>query len=269
MSSEKMNINTLIEYKKNNHKVVYVTAYDYPQAIIANEAGVDMILVGDSLGMTTLGYKTTIPVTMEDMICHAAAVCRGTTKSFVVGDMPFMSYQDSNENAVRNAGKFIQVGCDAVKLEGCQLDRVKAISDAGILVMGHLGLTPQSMAKLGGYRVQGKTQAQADALLMQATSLQDAGCSFLLIEAMPNETGGYIAKNLRIPVYGIGAGADVDGQLVIMHDLIGMFFEFKPKFAKRYCEAGVLIRDALSKYAQEVRDGTFPSEEYFYKRTKE
>ena len=241
-----------------------MTAYDYPQALMADNAGVDWVLVGDSLGMTTLGYKTTIPVTMDDMLRSARAVSRGVKRAFTVGDMPYMSYQISNEEAVRNAGDFIKAGMDAVKVEGCMVERIKAICDSGIMVMSHLGLTPHTRAKLGGYRVQGKTADQAQAILDQALSLQEAGCSFLLLEAMPREAAALIADTLDIPVYGIGAGDKVNGQLVIMHDLVGLFWEFKSKFVKRYCEAGQMIQSALTDYANEVRELQFPAAENFY-----
>mgnify|MGYP003119346378 FL=1 len=260
----KVTILTLKNQKRKGIKTVLCTAYDYPQALLADRAGIDAILVGDSLGMTTLGYKTTIPVTMDDMLSHCKAVWRANQTSFLIGDMPFMSYQESNELAVRNAGKFITAGMDCVKIEGAMVDRVKAISSAGIITMSHLGLTPHTRAKLGGYRVQGKTKESADVILDQALRLQDAGCSFLLLEAMPRESAQYIAEKLEIPIYGIGAGDQVDGQLVIQHDLIGMFFEFKSKFVKRYCEAGALIEESLKDYAAEVRGGQFPTSEQFY-----
>ena len=261
---DKVTILKLRKQKQNNVKSVGVTAYDYPHALMADNAGVDWVLVGDSLGMTTLGYKTTIPVTMDDMLRSARAVSRGGKRAFTVGDMPYMSYQISNEEAVRNAGDFIKAGMDAVKVEGCMVERIKAICDSGIMVMSHLGLTPHTRAKLGGYRVQGKTADQAQAILDQALSLQEAGCSFLLLEAMPREAAALIADTLDIPVYGIGAGDKVNGQLVIMHDLIGLFWEFKSKFVKRYCEAGQLIQSALTDYANEVRELQFPSSENFY-----
>jgi len=260
----KVTILKLRRHKKQNIKTVMTTAYDYPQAIIANGAGVDAILVGDSLGMTTLGYKTTIPVTMDDMIRHSEAVARGAKSAFLIGDMPYMSYQVSNEEAVYNAGRFVRAGMDCVKVEGAMIERIKAIADAGIMVMSHLGLTPHTRAKLGGYRVQGKTAKQAEIILNQAIALQDAGCSFLLLEGMPRESAEIIANKLDIPVYGIGAGDKVDGQLVIFHDLMGLFWEFKSKFVKRYCEAGQIMQSALKQYAEEVRSGQFPSEENFY-----
>lgn len=256
---------TLERKKREKEKVVAVTAYTYPEALLADQAGVDIVLVGDSLGMTTLGYKTTIAVTMDDMISHCRGVWRANKMAMQIGDMPFMSYQPSNEVAVKNAGRFLQEGgCDAVKVEGAMTDRVKAIADAGIIVMSHLGLTPQMRALLGGYRVQGKTKEDADKILEQAVALQEAGCRLLLLEAVPRESAAYISQHIKIPVYGIGAGDRVDGQLVIMHDLVGLFFEFKSKFVKRYCEAGKLIEQALRQYAQDVRTGQFPSAEHFY-----
>ena len=263
-NKDKVTILKLQKQKKNTVKTVGVTAYDYPQALMADNSGLDWVLVGDSLGMTTLGYKTTIPVTMDDMLRSAKAVSRGVKRAFTVGDMPYMSYQISNEEAIRNAGEFIQAGMDAVKVEVCMVERIKSICDSGIMVMSHLGLTPHTRAKLGGYRVQGKTADQTNIILEQALKLQDAGCSFLLLEAMPRESAAMIAESLDIPVYGIGAGDKVDGQLVIMHDLIGLFWEFKSKFVKRYCEAGQLIQSALTDYVNEVRDLQFPAQENFY-----
>ncbi len=260
----KVTILKLRRQKKQGTKTVLVSAYDYPQANIADKAGVDAILVGDSLGMTTMGYKSTIPVTMDDMIRSAEAVARGAKKAFLIGDMPYMSYQVSNEEAVANAGRFVRAGMDCVKVEGAMIERIKAIADSGIMVMSHLGLTPHTRAKLGGYRVQGKTADGAQVILEQALALQEAGCSFLLLEGMPRESAAMIAGELKIPVYGIGAGDKVDGQLVIFHDLMGLFWEFKSKFVKRYCEAGQIMQKALIEYAEEVRGGVFPAEENFY-----
>ena len=260
----KVTILRLRRQKREKTPTVITTAYDYPQARIADGAGVDCILVGDSLGMTTLGYKTSIPVTMDDMIRHSEAVSKGAKNAFLIGDMPYMSYQISNEEAVRNAGRFVIAGMDCVKVEGAMIERIKAIADSGIMVMSHLGLTPHTRAKLGGYRVQGKTAKQTEIILQQALDLQEAGCSFLLLEGMPRESAEIIAKELKIPVYGIGAGDKVDGQLVIFHDLMGLFWEFKSKFVKRYCEAGQIMQNALKEYAAEVRSGNFPAEENFY-----
>lgn len=260
----KVTVLRLRRHKRENTKTVLTTAYDYPQARIADGAGVDCILVGDSLGMTTLGYKTTIPVTMDQMVSACEAVSKGAKNSFLIGDMPYMSYQVSNEEAVHNAGRFVRAGMDCVKVEGAMTERIRAIADSGIMVMSHLGLTPHTRAKLGGYRVQGKTAKQAEIILEQALELQEAGCSFLLLEGMPRESAEMISKELNIPVYGIGAGDKVDGQLVIFHDLMGLFWEFKSKFVKRYCEAGQIMQAALAKYASEVRSGEFPAEENFY-----
>jgi 3-methyl-2-oxobutanoate hydroxymethyltransferase len=260
----KVTVLKLRRHKKLSKKTVLTTAYDYPQAIIADSAGVDAILVGDSLGMTTMGYKSTIPVTMEDMIRSAESVARGAKKAFLIGDMPYMSYQISNEEAVKNAGLFVKAGMDCVKVEGAMVERIKAICDSGIMVMSHLGLTPHTRAKLGGYRVQGKTADDTQVILDQALQLEKAGCNFLLLEGMPRESAEMIASKLKIPVYGIGAGDKVDGQLVIFHDLMGLFWEFKSKFVKRYCEAGKIMENALKQYAEEVRSGKFPSQENFY-----
>ena len=268
-SKTKKTILTLKNNKKNNEPTVLVTAYDYPQARIADMADVDCILIGDSLGMTTLGHKTTIPVSMDNMITSCEAVARGANNALIIGDMPYMSYQPSDQIAVENAGRFIVSGCDMVKVEGAMTDRIRAICDAGIMVMSHLGLTPHTRAKLGGYRVQGKTAEQAEIVLKQALELQEAGCSALLLEAMPKEPASMIANELDIPVYGIGAGDEVDGQLVIFHDLMGLFWEFKSKFVKRYCEAGQIMADALTTYVDEVRTRQFPAEENFYEIKEE
>ena len=268
-SKTKTTILKLRRHKRTREKTCIVTAYDYPQSLIADKAGVDAILVGDSCGMTTHGYKTTIPVTMDEMVNHCEAVSRGAKDAFLVGDMPYMSYQPSDQIAVENAGRFVVAGMDCVKVEGAMIDRVKAICDSGIMVMSHLGLTPHTRAKLGGYRVQGKTAKSAEIVLDQARRLQDAGCSFLLLEAMPTEPAGMIAETLDIPVYGIGAGDRVDGQLVIFHDLVGLFWEFKSKFVKRYCEAGQLIQSALEEYKSEVKGGQFPAPENFYEIKEE
>ena len=268
-SRTKTTIIKLRKHKRTKEKTCLVTAYDYPQSLIADKAGVDAILVGDSCGMTTHGYKTTIPVTMDEMINHCEAVSRGANDAFLIGDMPYMSYQPSDQIAVENAGRFIVSGMDCVKVEGAMIERVEAIVKSGIMVMSHLGLTPHTRAKLGGYRVQGKTAKSAEIVLDQARKLQEAGCSFLLLEAMPTEPAGMIAEELDIPVYGIGAGDRVDGQLVIMHDLIGLFWEFKSKFVKRYCEAGQIIQSALEEYKGEVKDGSFPAPENFYEIKEE
>ena len=266
-SRKKVNIVTLRTMKERGQKAVYLTAYDYPFARLADRAGVDMILVGDSLAMTTLGHKTTLPVTMDEMISHAKAVTRAVQYAFVIGDMPFLSYQASDRDAVLNAGRFVaEAGCDAIKLEGGRrvAQRVKAIVDAGIVVQGHLGLTPQNLAQFGGYRIQGRTQKGFEELLEDALALQAAGASSILLEAMPPATAAAIRDRLAIPIYGIGAGDKVDGQLVIIHDILGLFEQFTPKFIKRYLEGGQIICDALRRYCAEVRSGEFPGPEHFY-----
>ncbi len=265
---KKNNLFLLKEMKKNGDKVAFITAYDYPLASLVDQAGVDIVLVGDSLGMTVLGHKTTLPVTMSDMISHSQAVSRAVNYAYIIGDMPFMSYQPSDRDAVINAGRFIaEADCDAVKCEGGRriVSRVKAMVDAGITVMGHLGLTPQNMGQLGGFRIQGKTLEGYKALVADAIALEQAGISFLLLEAMPSEVSGEIRKHLSIPVYGIGAGNQLDGQLVIIHDIIGLFDQFKPKFVEQYCDVSSIIKKAVESYCHDVRMGLFPQEKHFYK----
>lgn len=272
MERKKVTLHTLLKKKEREEPVVFITAYDYPTAKRADRAGVDMILIGDSLGMTVLGYQTTIPVTMDVMIPHAEAVANATQYAFVVGDMPYMSYQTSDKDAIINASRFIKAGCSAVKCEGgkSMTPRIKAMVDSGTLVMGHLGLTPQSMAAQGGYKVQAKNQDQIKRLEEEVLAIKEAGVFSVLLEAVPPEAGRIIKEAAEIPVYGIGAGQYVDGQLLIWHDIMGTF-EGKigksniPRFAKRYAEIGRLEEEAVRAYAQEVRDKKFPSEEHAYK----
>jgi len=261
---KKTTIIKLRKHKATGQKTVLVTAYNYWQAYLADQAGIDCILVGDSANMVEHGHPTTIGMTMDTMVLHTEDVVRGSKNAFVIADFPFGAYQASDEVAVRNAERFVMAGAQCVKVEGSMYSRVRAMCEAGVLVMSHLGLTPQTRAKFGGYRVQGKTKADFEVILDQALRLQDAGCSFLLLEAMPAEPSGIIAERLEIPVYGVGAGDLVDGQLVIFHDLCALFFEFKSKFVKQYCKAGELIFNALSQYALEVRTGDFPTKEHFY-----
>jgi len=254
--------------KKSGSKVTWVTAYDYPTASFAEQAGLDMILVGDSLGMCVYGYTGTIPVTMDQCIEHCRAVRRGAPSTFVVGDMPFLSYQVSVEEAVRNAGRFYkEADVDAVKLEGgvrvCQ--QIKAIADAGMLIIGHIGLTPQSSGQLGGFKAQGRTAETAMELIRDAQAVQQAGGFALLVEAVPPEVSKIIRDNLRIPVYGIGAGVDVDGQLTICSDLLGLFQAFTPKFIKKYENLAQRTVNAFAEYVQEVRNSQFPEEQHTYK----
>lgn len=265
--ARKVTVATLAALKARGERAVFLTAYDYPTAVFADRAGVDMLLVGDSGAMTMLGHAGTCAITMTEMLVFARAVCRGAQHAFVVGDLPFLSYQASNEDAIRNAGAFIAAGCDAVKCEGGArvAERVRAMVDAGIAVMGHVGLTPQSLGQLGGYRVQGKSLASAERLLADARTLQEAGAFAILLEALPAEAAGYVREHLEVPVYGIGAGPEVDGQLVIAHDLLGSFVgDITPRFVRRYAELDMVIGDAFAAYAADVRAGRFPGPEHCY-----
>jgi len=260
----KKSILDLRRMAKEGEIITWLTAYDYLTAKYQERAGVDMILVGDSLGMVQLGYDTTFPVTMDDMISHCAAVRRGAPNTFVVGDMPYLSYQISNEDAIRNAGRFIQKSlCDAVKLEGggeeiCK--RIRAISSVGILVFGHIGLTPQFAAELGGYKAQGKSADAAEKLLDQALRIQEAGACAILVEGVPDVVGKLITRKLDIPVLGIGAGAHTHGQLLIYADMVGLYDNFTPKFVKKYAEIGKELLRVFTEYCEEVRAGQFPIE---------
>ena len=265
--AKKVTVVSLRKLKARDEKAVAVTAYDYPTAVFADRAGVDWILVGDSAAMTVLGLPNTLSIGMDEMLVFTKAVVRGAKRAFVVGDLPFLSYQVSDADAIRNAGAFIAAGCDAVKLEGGRrvAGRVKAITDAGIAVMGHLGLTPQALGQLGGYRVQGKTPAATDLILQDALALQDAGAFALLLEALPPESAAFIRENVQIPVYGIGAGPQVDGQLVISHDLLGNFVgTVKPRFVTRLANVDDVVTTAFSQYATDVRDGVFPAPQHCY-----
>jgi 3-methyl-2-oxobutanoate hydroxymethyltransferase len=245
------------EMKKKGEKITFLTAYDYPTAQFAEDAGMDMLLVGDSLGMCVYGYKGTIPVVMDQMIYHADAVRRGAPNTFVVGDMPFMSYQSSLEKAVENAGRFLkEADCDAIKLEGGVriAPQIKAIVEAGIVVMGHIGLTPQSSGQLGGHKAQGRTSDAAKMVVEDALAVQEAGAQMILLEAIPPEVGKYITQNLDIPVLSIGAGPHCDGQLLIVSDTIGQFQAFTPKFVKKYCNVAEMVTKAMKDYAAEVRN---------------
>ncbi len=253
--------------KKEGKKITFLTSYDFPTARFAEAAGLDMLLVGDSLGMCVYGYEGTVPVTMDQMICHAEAVRRGAPGTFVIGDMPFMSYQVSVERAVENAGRFLkEAGSDAIKLEGGRrvAHLIRAIVDAGIVVMGHIGLTPQSSGQLGGHKAQGRTAEQARLVVEDALAVQEAGAHMILLEAVPPEVGGHIAKTLSIPVLSIGAGPRCDGQLLIVSDLIGQFQAFTPKFVKKYCDVAGVVTDAMKRYCDDVRGGAFPEETHCY-----
>jgi 3-methyl-2-oxobutanoate hydroxymethyltransferase len=257
----------LHEMKRAGEKIAWLTAYDYPTAAFEQQAGVDMILVGDSLGMCVYGYPGTVPVTMDQCIAHSEAVRRAAPDVFVMGDMPFMSYQVSDEEAVRNAGRFLkEAGVDAIKLEGGVrvLSRVKAILDAGIVVCGHIGLTPQSSGQLGGHKAQGRTLESAKLVVEDARALCKAGAQLLLLEAVPPEVAAFITAELPIPVLGIGAGDQVDGQLLIVSDVLGTFQAFTPKFVKKYADLAAVSTAALSEYVADVRTGRFPAEEHCY-----
>lgn len=265
---KKKAIHDFYEMKARGEKITFLTAYDYPTATFADEAGLDMLLVGDSLGMCVYGYAGTIPVTMDQMICHAEAVHRGAPNCFVIGDMPFMSYQSSIEKAVENAGRFLkEAGCDAVKLEGGIriVPQIKAIVDAGIVVMGHIGLTPQSSGQLGGHKAQGRTAETAKLLVEDAMAVEEAGAHMILLEAIPPEAGAYITKKLSIPVLSIGAGPYCDGQLLIVSDMIGQFQAFTPKFVKKYGNVAEAVVNAMREYCNDVRAGKFPLDEHCYK----
>ena len=247
---------------ERGEKIVYLTAYDYLTAKMQERAGVDMILVGDSLGMVSLGYDTTFPVTMDDMIRHCQAVRRGAPNVFIVGDMPYMSYQASDELAISNAGRFVkEAGMDCVKLEGGGpriLDRIRAINEAGIVVMGHIGLTPQFMGQIGGYKAQGRTAKTAMSIIRQARLIEEAGAASILVEGVPAAVGKAITERAGIPVLGIGAGSHTDGQLLFYADMVGFYDDFTPKFVKKYANVGEVLTEAFRSYAQEVRGGKFP-----------
>ncbi|THB78712.1 MAG: 3-methyl-2-oxobutanoate hydroxymethyltransferase [Desulfobacteraceae bacterium] len=257
--------------KEAGEKVTWITAYDYSTAMFAEKAGMDMLLVGDSLGMCIYGYDGTIPVTMDQCIVHSEAVRRAAPNTFIVGDMPFLSYQVSVEDAVLNAGRFYkEAGVDAIKLEGGKrvCPQIEAISDGGMLVIGHIGLTPQSSGQLGGFKAQGLTVDSAEALIEDAIAIQEAGAFALLVEAVPPEVCKIIRDTLTIPVYSIGAGVDADGQLMICHDVLGIFQAFTPKFVKRYAEIGDQIESVFKEYVADVRGGAFPEDQHTYRMLK-
>jgi len=260
-------IHDFYRMKQEGEKITWITSYDYPTAQFAEAAGMDMILVGDSLGMCVYGYPGTVPVTMDQCIVHCEAVTRGAPNTFVVGDMPFMSYQSSVERAIENAGRFLkEASVDAVKLEGGRrvTPAVRGIVDAGIVVVGHIGLTPQSSGQLGGHKAQGRTAESARALIEDALALEGAGAQMLLLEAVPPEVGKFIAERLAMPVLSIGAGMHCDGQLLIVSDMIGQFQAFTPKFVKKYCNVAETIVSAMKQYCAEVRSGEFPADEHCY-----
>ncbi|MEE8360472.1 MAG: 3-methyl-2-oxobutanoate hydroxymethyltransferase [Candidatus Omnitrophota bacterium] len=264
MKREKITIRSLAEKKKRSQKITMLTAYDYPMARLVDDGGIDIILVGDSLGMVVLGYDSTLPVTMDDMIRHTQAVRRGMQYALLVGDMPYKSY-DTTKVAIANAQRFMNdAGCDAVKLEGGteSLDAAKAIIGAGIPLMGHLGLTPQSIEKLGGYKVQGKTAEGAKVIIDDAKKLEKAGCFSLVLECIPSPIAKIITKELSIPTIGIGAGKDCDGQVLVTNDMVGLFDRFLPKFAKQYVKVSGQILEGITSFKKDVENGKFPSKEH-------
>lgn len=259
---------SIMQMKNSGHKISMLTAYDYTTARLLDEAGVNTILVGDSLGNVILGYEDTISVTVEDMIHHSAAVARGAKNALVVTDLPFMSYQTSVYDAVVNAGRVMKEGrAGAVKLEGGKevCPQIKAIVSAGIPVVAHLGLTPQSINTFGGFKVQGKTEAAAKKLIEDAKAVEEAGAFLLVLECVPAKLAKLVTESINIPTIGIGAGAGCDGQVLVIYDMLGMFSDFKPKFVKHFANAGDMIREAVKTYIAEIDDGTFPAEEHCYK----
>jgi 3-methyl-2-oxobutanoate hydroxymethyltransferase len=262
-----MTLPRLIEKKRLGEQIVMVTAYDYPSAQVAQEAGVDVVLVGDSGAMTVLGYPSTVPVSTDEMLMLASAVRRGLRTPLLVGDLPFGSYEGSDEQAIATAQRFIkEAGCDAVKLErgGTSVQRARAIVDAGIPVMGHVGLTPQTATALGGYRAQGRTAERALSVARDALALQEAGCFSIVFEAIPAAVTDVVVERIEIPVIGIGAGGGTDGQVLVFHDLLGIYDGHAPRFAKRFGEVKAQMVAGVAEYAAEVRAGSFPGPEHVY-----
>ncbi|HET92124.1 MAG TPA: 3-methyl-2-oxobutanoate hydroxymethyltransferase [Chloroflexi bacterium] len=272
MEQKKVTILDLKEKKARGEPITMLTAYDYPTGLLVDRAGIDVALVGDSLAMVVLGHENTISVTMEEMLHHCRAVARGARRPLLVGDLPFMSYQVDEREAIRNAGRFLKEGgMDVVKLEGGSelVHTVRAIVEAGIPVMGHIGLTPQTISKLGGYRVQGKDLTAARALIDDAQSLEQAGAFSIILEAIPSPVAQLITQQVGVPTIGIGAGPGCDGQVLVIHDLIGLFDRFVPKFVKQYAKISPIILEALTSYRDEVIAGTFPGPEHGYEVSEE
>lgn len=265
---KKVTLPTLFKKVANQEPITWLTCYDYPTAFLQEQAGIDMILVGDSLGMTMLGYESTLPVTMEDMIRHTQAVRRGAPSVFLVGDMPYMSYQPSVESAIRNAGRFMaEAGCDAIKLEGGaeMADRIQGIVASGIPAIGHLGLTPQSVSALGGFRVQGKGALQAKKIIDDAKAVEQAGAFMILLEMVPDRVCKLITERAdNCIIMSLGSGPDAHGQLLIYHDMFGLYPRFKPRMAKQFGDAGRVILEGLKQYAEEVTSKNFPQPENWF-----
>ncbi|MCK4395132.1 3-methyl-2-oxobutanoate hydroxymethyltransferase [candidate division WOR-3 bacterium] len=268
---KKLTIPELHEMTGKGEKIALLTAYDYPTALIEDRAGIDIILVGDSVAMTVLGYKNTLSVTLEEMLIFTKAVTRAVQRAFVVADMPFLTYKTDVNTAIRNAGRFIQEGnADAVKLEGAGIvvPKVKAIVDSGIPVMGHIGLTPQSIGVLGGYKVQGTKKESALKLIDDSKKLEDAGVFSIIAESIPRELTPFIKDAVSIPVYGIGAGAYADGQILVVHDILGLFEDFIPRFVKKYTDLSKTLEDVFSRYINDVKNGNFPDDKQMYHMDK-
>ena len=272
MANTKVTILDVQQAKEENRKLTMMTAYDYPFGLLADEAGIDIVLVGDSLGMVVMGLEGTVEVNMEHMIHHIRAVARGCKNPFIVGDMPFMSYNTSIREAIINAGRLLKEGgCESIKLEGGVdfAPTIEAIVKAGIPVQGHIGLTPQTASALGGFKMQGRDAADAKQIIDDAKALEDAGVFSMILEAVPAPLGKLVAEAVKVPVIGIGAGPDVDGQVLVTHDMIGLFDKFVPKFVKQYTNIRKVILDALSEYKQEVLDVKFPAPEHSFKMPEE
>ena len=267
----KISILDLQSKKQKGEKITMLTAYDYPFARLLDEAGVDSILVGDSLGMVMLGYESTLPVSMEEMLHHVKAVKKGVKRAFLIGDLPFMSYQASKEEAIKNAGLLMKAGCDAIKLEGGKevFDTVKFIVDMGIPVLGHIGLTPQSISKLGGYRVQGRDKDSALRILESAMALEQAGAFGIVLECIPYLLAKLITEKISIITIGIGAGPFCDGQVLVLHDLLGIFEDKKPKFVKVYANLAPIVKQAISSFIDEIKTKKFPDLHHAYALPKE
>jgi len=272
MEKVKVTTATLREMKTRGERIAMLTAYDYPTARMVDEAGIDAILVGDSLGNVILGYRDTLAVTMDEIVHHTKAVARGTKHALVIGDMPFLSYQASTEDAIRNAGRLIKEGrAEAVKVEGGRsvMDKVEAIVGAGIPVMGHLGLTPQWIHQFGGFKVRGKTEAAARSIMVDAKALEEAGVFSVVLECMPWQLAKMITERVEVPTIGIGAGPHCDGQVLVIHDLLGLSGEFAPKFVKKYAQLESVVMKALASFKDEVKTGKFPSFEHSYEMKEE
>ncbi|MBN1826203.1 MAG: 3-methyl-2-oxobutanoate hydroxymethyltransferase [Candidatus Eisenbacteria bacterium] len=269
---KKVTVRTLARLKRQGRKITMLTAYDYPTAGILDRTGVDVILVGDTVGMVVLGMETTLPVTMDEMIHHCAAVARARPRALLVGDMPFLSFTVSVRDTVRNAGRMVKEGgVEAVKLEGgrAMIPMVRAIARASIPVMGHLGLTPQSILRFGGYKVQGKRREEAERLVDAARGLEDAGCFAIVLEAIPADVAARVTERVSVPTIGIGAGPHCDGQVLVTHDLLGVYEERPPRFVKRYADLRGEMTRAFTEYVREVREGVFPAAEHCYESEEE